>query len=250
MSVLRRFLAVAALTLAVGISFSGRAAAAEPAIGVVTTVFPPYTVEESAAGRRAAAGPATAIVRAVLAEAGVTAEIEVLPWARAYQTALHTPNTLIYLIARTPEREELFKWVGEVVDYDVHLYRSADRPDIAPADLAGAAKFIVGGLIKDVKTAFLERHGVPVQPYADETNGLMMLLRGRIDLMPSDAKAMAYRLEATGLPALAVVPVLRLDEVSRPLYLAFNRETDDGTVERFRTALAHVRHPDGRHLSD
>jgi len=36
------------------------------------------------------------------------ASIEVLPWARAYNMALSTPNVLIFSITRTPEREDLF----------------------------------------------------------------------------------------------------------------------------------------------
>lgn len=216
---------------------------AEPEFRVVTTSFPPYSVEVDGRVR----GVAADLVQAVLDDLGVRTPIEVFPWARAYETALRGPRVLIFQIARTPEREGQFKWVGEVASYDVHLYRRADRTEIAPSGLDDAARWKIGGLLRDVKTMHLQDLGMSVTTYSDEANGLSMLLGGRIDLMPSDRQAMLQRLKLAGLPPDRVVPVLRLDDISGPLYMAFSPDTPDALVGRVRASLDRVRagHKDG-----
>ena len=67
-------------------------------------------------------GPALELVEKVLVEAGVDYEVEVLPWARAYATAEVTPNTLIFSMARTTQREPLFHWIGAIMSLDYHFY--------------------------------------------------------------------------------------------------------------------------------
>lgn len=216
---------------------------AEPEFRVVTTSFPPYSMEVDGQVR----GVAADLVQAVLDDLGVRTPIEIFPWARAFETALRGPRVLIFQIARTPERESRFKWVGEVASYDVHLYRRADRVEIAPAGLEEAARWKIGGLLRDVKTTHLQERGVAVTTYSDEANGLSMLLGGRIDLMPSDRQAMLHRLKLAGLPPDRVVPVLRLDAISGSLHMAFSPDTPDALVDRVRTALERVRagHKDG-----
>lgn len=216
---------------------------ADPEFRVVTTSFPPYSMEVDGRVR----GVAADLVQAVLDDLGVRTPIEVFPWARAYETALRGPRVLIFQIARTAEREDRFKWVGEVASYDVHLYRRADRTEIAPSGLDDAARWKIGGLLRDVKTLHLQDLGVSVTTYSDEANGLSMLLGGRIDLMPSDRQAMLQRLDLAGLPQDRVVPVLRLDDISGPLYMAFSPDTPDALVGRVRASLDRVRavHKDG-----
>src|ERR1039457_4975179 len=68
------------------------------------------------------AGPATEVVELTLRKAGFAEyQIKLYPWARSYDMALKEPNVLIYLIARTPARESLFKWAGEIMKVQFHL---------------------------------------------------------------------------------------------------------------------------------
>ncbi len=57
-------------------------------------------------------GIATDVVRATFKKAGVSLKIQIYPWARAYKTALDKKNTMVFMLYRTPDREELFKWIG------------------------------------------------------------------------------------------------------------------------------------------
>lgn len=162
-------------------------------------------------------------MRAILAEAGEVGIIEIYPWARAYRAAKATPGALLYPVARTPERENDFIWLGELVDYDVRLWRLVNRAEIAPLTLGDVAGLIVGGLPDDVKTGYLQARGVPVALQSDEETLLTMLIAGRIDLMPADRVSFLARLQRQALPAGDFVPALALTEISRPLYLAITR---------------------------
>src|SRR6185369_7151225 len=73
-------------------------------------------------------GPATEVTEAVLKRAGVVDYgIALYPWARAQDMALQEPNVLIYLIARTPAREAQFKWAGEIMKVQYHLFKLKAR---------------------------------------------------------------------------------------------------------------------------
>src|SRR3990167_1547874 len=49
---------------------------------------------------------------------GASQRIELMPWARAYQSALNLPGHCAFSAARTSEREALFKWIGPVAAMD------------------------------------------------------------------------------------------------------------------------------------
>ena len=45
---------------------------------------------------------------------GEQTEIQILPWTRAYRYLTQGPNTMIFSVGRTSDREDLFHWVGPV----------------------------------------------------------------------------------------------------------------------------------------
>ena len=90
-----------------------------------TEEYPPINYSE--AGR--ASGLGSAIVSEIMQRAGIQASIEVVPWARGYRTVLSTPNTGLFVTARTPQREAAFRWVGPLVRTQGMLYgRRGDFP--------------------------------------------------------------------------------------------------------------------------
>ena len=110
-------------------------------IHVCTENWPPYYYEINGEIK----GISTAIVKAVLKEAGLNYTINVYPWARAYDMALNDKNVLIYTIARTPEREKLFKWVGEITPADsIIAYKLKKRGDIIVKTVQDLKKYKIG----------------------------------------------------------------------------------------------------------
>ncbi len=231
-----RCLGALLLLLIAALGPSGPATA--QALPVFGSDFRPYAFEDQ--GR--AAGTATDRVREILAAAGEVAVIEIYPWARAYRTARATPGALLYPVARTPEREHEFKWLGELVNYDVWLWRLADRPDIRLTRLLDANGLSIGGLPDDVKTRYLQNQGLTVSLESNEDILVTMLANRRIDLMPADRISFLARLQRSGLSPDRFVPALALPEISRPLYLAINPNADPALIAKLTAAFG----PTGR----
>ncbi|WP_419798604.1 MAG: substrate-binding periplasmic protein [Terasakiella sp.] len=201
-------------------------------VKVVTSFYEPYSFAEEGAAQ----GIAVNQVRKILAQLHFFPSISVYPWARAYNIALNIPNTLIFSMARTPEREEKFHWIGPVVGFDVHIFKHKERKDIQVHNLAQLRNYQIGALRKDVKGQYLKKHKIAVTELTSEENGIKLLLNNRLDLMPADITATKYRLEKMGFSPDILEPVYHLSEISRPLYVAFSLNTPMETVNAFRNA--------------
>ena len=105
-------------------------------------------------------GAATEVVEKTLQSAGLTDfKIKIYPWARAYDMALKEPDVLIYLIARTPVREPQFKWAGEIMKIQYHLYRLRVRTEVDVKTLDEAKKYTIGVMRDDVRHQYLQSKG-------------------------------------------------------------------------------------------
>lgn len=201
-------------------------------VRVVTSFYAPYSYSEEGNTQ----GLAVNQVRRLLAELNYYPTIKIYPWARAYTIALNAPNTALFSIARTPEREDLFHWVGEIIGFNVLLYRHKDRDDIQVNDLADLKKYRVGALSKDVKGQYLRSKEITTIDINSEENGIKMLQNNRIDLLPTDAHSMEYRLKQNGLAEDTLVPVFALKDISKPLYIALSKDTAPEIVSAFKEA--------------
>lgn len=213
------------------------AAWAQP-LQVVTEDFPPYQFERD--GKLG--GMAVDVARELLKEAGLNAEIKLYPWARAYQLAQGEPNVLIFSIARTPQREALFKWIGTITPYRVYLWRLAERPELQVHNLDEAKRFMVGGVYQDVKPEHLKtqgfREGTNLELAPSDDINIRKLFARRIDLLPFDEINFIYKLSLLSHKPSEVTRVLLLDGISNDLYIAASLGTPDETVQRLRDALA------------
>lgn len=204
---------------------------------IVSSEFPPYSFTDD---QRLSQGIAVDLVKQLLDELNLQVPIEIYPWARAYEISQRKANTLIFLIARSPEREAHFKWVGPLIDFNVRLFRLKFRSNIAPAQLSDLKQYKVGSLIQDIKGQYLHKQGIPTIEYASEQTGILMLVRGYIDLMPAEINSFRYRVNQLGFDMADFEVALPLHEISRPLYLAFQKDTPDELVVRFRDALTEL----------
>ncbi|GAA0774857.1 transporter substrate-binding domain-containing protein [Roseibium denhamense] len=213
------------------------AARAEPLM-IVTEDLAPYNYLEDGE----ALGMSTEVVQAVLEETGQSGDIRFLPWARSYNLALTRPNTLIYSIARTPEREDLFAWVGQIAPYGASLYKLADNESVGVQTLEDARHLSVGVYIGDVKEASLKRHGFDnLSPTEDDRLNLRKLMLGRIDLIAIDDNAIGPLLTEEGINRTQLKRTVAIDDVSGFLYMAFQKDTDPVLVEMFRQGLQTIK---------
>lgn len=204
-----------------------------PELHYIAGRFPPYTQADAGGS---AVGPTAALIHALGQRIGQPGPLVVAPFARAITAAEHEPNTLIALIAPNPEREAKFQWVCPVLEYDVAVFRHRDRPDIVAGRPVDLAKWRVAGVNRDVKTEYLQRLGIPLQMAADEDEATRLLLYRRIDVLLAHPATLRMRLRELGERGDALVPILRLRDISSRLYLAFGPKTSPETVETVRSA--------------
>ncbi|UGQ47083.1 substrate-binding periplasmic protein [Massilia endophytica] len=93
------------LLLACAASLSSLAAAAP--LRVVTSDIPPLAIANSPARP----GALVDLVREMARRAEVEIQVEYVPWKRALFLVSTVPNTAIFPITRTPEREKVYRWL-------------------------------------------------------------------------------------------------------------------------------------------
>ena len=203
-----------------GLSVALLMPAAAQTIHVVTEQTPyTYMVDGKVAGS------ATEVVELSLQRAGLKDyRVNLYPWAHAYDLALKTPNVLIYLIARTAARENQFRWAGEIMKIQYHLYRLKQRP-LAITDLESAKRFTIGVMRDDVRQQYLITKGFDRLVVSAQSVDNFRKLRGwgwkgfsRMNLWRQDkgqaACARAF-VEALRVGGAAPIPLDELLEVSR-----------------------------------
>ena len=189
------------------------------------------------------AGPAAELVELTLKRSGFTTyQTNLYPWARSYDMALHEPNVLIYLIARTPARENQFKWVGEVTKIQYHLFKLKDRQDIVVRNLQDAKNYTIGAMRDDVRYRYLEAQGFTRLVISSESiDNFNKLLNRRVDLIPLVDREASSMCVAARFNCANLEKVLTLHEVSAGLYMAYSKSTPDGVVERTRAGFEKIK---------
>lgn len=189
------------------------------------------------------AGAGTAFVEAVLQAAGISEyNIAIYPWARAYDMALQQPNVLIYLLARTPERENQFKWVGEYTQAEPVLYALQGRQDIVFQSIAGARSYRIGVIREDMRHRYLVENGFSRLVVSSQNlENLRKLLSGQVDLVPMPEREARALCAEAGIDFSQLRAVMSMPDLASDLYLAFSRGTDDALVARAREGFARVR---------
>jgi polar amino acid transport system substrate-binding protein len=208
---------------------------------IVTEEFPPYNYTRD--GKLT--GLSTEVVQAVVELLDIPANIKAYPWARAYMIAQQEPNTLIFSIGRSAEREHLFQWAGTVAPVQTCLFALQERTDIQFDSLEEARRYYIITQLKGrtaqrlVKLGFVE--GQNLFSTISVNSAFLMLRSGRGDLLGYPELVLYHAIKKTGLtPESAVRQVYCFPEVSE-LYAAFSLQTSPEVVADFQNGLATIK---------
>lgn len=209
-------------------------------LALLTENFPPYNIASN--GKNFArdeniSGIAVEVVREMFKRAEVQYSLTLrFPWARIYKQALEEPGYGVFVAARLPEREELFKWVGPIGPDDWVLLGKADS-GIVLNSLEEARGYRIGAYKDDAIAEHLQQKGlVPIAALRDQEN-IRKLQAGQIDLWATGDPAGRYLAKQEGVTGLKTI--LRFD--SAQLYLALNKEVPDAVVQKLQGALEQMR---------
>jgi len=235
LSTLKRSICAVFLILA----FQSSADIADLDVLVVTEHLPPYQIGKDNNLIGGSVGiEIQKLIKAVLPES----TIEVVPWARAHQIALRRPNTIIFSLVRTPEREDKFMWIGKVAQIRTELITLRDS-DLQPVETLSELKNIrIGVKRQDAVATFLNENGFEYGKELVEIvftmSTMRMLEKGRVETVPSNQQIIEFYCESAGCANSDFKTLYVFKELSEEFYLAASLGTDAELIENLKVAFA------------
>lgn len=182
-------------------------------------------------------GIAVEIVNAILPELGVTSGINVLPWPRALRQLDSQSNQVLFAMARTPAREEKYRWVGPLLaDRIVMFQRRSDQKLYSTMIDARNASSV--GVTRDYpEHAYLLGEGFTnLKVVSTPEMMVRFLMNYRTPLIVGGGAVIADLAQHAGFQReqikMTEIELFRVD-----LYIALSKDTSDSEVERWQQAL-------------
>ena len=214
-----------------------------PTILVMTEDLPPFNFEEGSQ----ITGISTEVVRHIFQQGGfkmTQGDIQLYPWARAYHDVKHFPNTALFSMARTAEREDLFLWVGPLLNVTIGVVAKKDR-NIDIRSIDDFKNYRIGTVRDGAPEQLLIKAGVPLENLdrlALPEQNIRKLCSGRIDLFVFNVQTIQYKMVKLGIDPSDYETVYLLKTPS--LYLALHKGTAPEIVEKLQKSLDGMKRPD------
>lgn len=207
-------------------TFALAASASAETLRISTEEYPPYNIRDNSGQP---AGVYMDQLKIIFERTNIQYDASILPWARALVLAETEPMHCVVAAARTPERENHFKWVSPIhIDRNV-LVAMTDR-NLNVKTLDDAKAYTVGTQRTDYTEALLKSLGFPrVELSSDFDTSLLKLVAGRIDLMPMSESALRK------LPRNSFSETVPLTD--QTLGMACNRLVPDTLIDKMQAAL-------------
>lgn len=232
---MKRFFCISLVALLVCLT---TLAAATSPVRIVTEDFPPYNYQ----GDGQVKGLSTEVVQAVLDQLELKVPFEFYPWARSYYIAQKQPNVLIFSIARIPEREDLFHWVGSIAPYRTSLYKLRADKETQVNSLEDARRYRIGVSQDDVITTYLQSQNVNnLEIVGRDVFNIEKLRYRRLNLIAYDEASFNYIIQKRNIDPDVFERIYRLNDLSDQLYMAFSKGTPMSRVREFRAALLAIK---------
>ncbi|GGX33797.1 substrate-binding periplasmic protein [Undibacterium squillarum] len=202
---------------------------------VIYHSHPPLSFEDH--GNRS--GFVSDIVDAILAEAELDTQSQLMPLARAFQVLKTQKNTMLFPVTRLPEREALYEWLGPVAPRSIYLYKLRTRTDIQVSHIDEISKYRIG-LVREMASTqnFLSTYHVPKDTldYAPTPDSnFRKFLMNRNDLIVASEWTATYIMRSLGHSIRELEPVILLDQ-QHQYYIAISKNSDTKVIQRLRTA--------------
>lgn len=184
-------------------------------------------------------GPAYRFVNALLAETSHTAEIQVLPWSRAYKLALSQPNVLIFSIVRTPQREDKFFWVGQIHPLQYHLIKLKKRTDLKVEKINTLGNYRVGTIRDSATEIFLKSKGLAYNLVATTSAEFHydLLMNERVEFITRNIDTLKFDCFKLKLDCDLFESAFALSEIQRGFYVALNLTSDKSLKDEMSAAF-------------
>ncbi len=202
-------------------------------LDLMTEDYPPYNYQNENGKLE---GISIDIVKEIIKKTGDANNIELLPWARSYKNIQDKKGQVLFVMTRTKERENLFKWVGPVAFNDWVLFASSDS-NIHPTSLEDLKKsnYIIGAYKDDACELFLKTNGFKnITSVSDDILNVKKLTNKRIDVWIVGEYQGIIKAKRLGLHN----KIKKVFDVQRTeLYIAFSKDVPDNVIAIWQKEL-------------
>lgn len=176
------------------------------------------------------------IVSEIQKRVGNSDKIQLVPWTRGLKYVESDPNTLLFSMARTKDRNLLYQWIGPISETSYGFYVKSDSK-IVINSLDDAKKVASIGVYRnDIRDQFLTQEGFTNLDRADNSfSNLKKLFAGRVAVIASTAIAVKSETRRTGHSAGDVKFLYAF--LKLPIYIAASKKTDPKIVASWNAAL-------------
>ena len=185
-------------------------------------------------------GPTVEILQELLAQSELSADIAFMPWARAFSTAKHVPNTLILSMIRTPEREHQFHWLIKVSQTARVFISLKNQPENAISNFKQAKSKLIAVIRNTSAHKELLARGFSVKEnlylVSDVKQMVNLFVNGRVDLLFTDPNLILDHLVEYPKQDVEIFFHEITYENQRHSYIAANKNTDKKILARLRAA--------------
>jgi len=229
----RKFIILSAV-VCFNLKLLGIASAEEPRLTYLTEDAPPCNYLENGEIK----GIGVEILKAIWKRLGYQPQkIQMMPWPKAYQSALAQPKTVLFGTARLESREHLFKWVGPIFLKNFVLF-APKQSQLRAVDFEDMNKLRIGTTRDDAAEQELVRRGVRldrmvrVQGVKEQ---LELLETNKVDVIARDEMTLLFYMDKQGLKKETVKKVKSISSAS--LWYAFSKDVPDKVVKEFQNSL-------------
>jgi polar amino acid transport system substrate-binding protein len=208
---------------------------------IYTEEFPPFNFTE----KGKITGVSTEIVHHVMAKTGLEYQIISLPWEQTLKKGRDNPDSLIFSIGRSKDREPLFNWIGIITPTTYFVMALKSRADIKINSLEDLKNYKIGTTTGDIAEDWLINKGFNASELFRSTGDnanlktIQNLLNKRIDVCPFPDAVANHIVRKAGHsnPALLLNKVFPIEQLSGGYYLAASLKTSDKAVLKISRAL-------------
>lgn len=235
-----------ALTACLGPPLPAFAVPAKRSLVGFTENLPPLNYQDESG---AAQGFSVELLRLMARAAGLSLELQVMPWQRTVQMAEAEPASVLFSLTRTPEREAQFQWVGPIAQRRILIYKLARRSDLKLNQLSDLGSLRIGVVRDSAADRQLQASGlrpsVQLEHGLDDATNVRKLLAGRMEFVALLDWAAAWNMRQMKLPYATLQPVMEQD-ASRSYWYGLRPDAEPALVKRLQAGLDALKR-DGRY---
>jgi polar amino acid transport system substrate-binding protein len=210
-------------------------------IQLFTEVSPPNNFGTGQDTTRKVEGSAVDIVNEIQTRTGYVNKINLSLWNDAYAIAQYLPNSAVFTTARTPERENMFQWVGPVSSSRSHFYTlTSSGLTIETLEQAKALQSIAtpnGWFTHD----FLMNNNFPniVATAITPQEAFNQLITGEVNALLLTDVSVNWLADLNGIPLSNLTQ--QMEALNFNGYIAFSLTTPAATVQQWQNHLDNMK---------